>query len=389
LIRASVRGIGAVTPFGGLADALGALAAGRTAVRPIDRFDATRFPCTVAAPVDRWLDAEDRRVPMALEAARIAWEDADIRAPGRVGVFVGAESGRASFATVRGLARAAGGGRAFDHAAFGVHGRDYATRIDAAVVSPAAVAAALAGEFAASGPVETFSLACASGLAAIVEAVRAIRLGIVDVAVAGGVGADVDPLMIAGFGRLGALSARGASRPFDRRRDGFVVGEGAAFAILAAGDGRARVAGVARTLDACHLTMPDPAGDGAFRAMSTALADAGLDAVDAIQAHGTSTPQNDAVEAAAIARLLGNGVPVSSIKGAVGHWIAGAGAIGFLAAVHAVEHGVILPTAGLAEPDPRCAVRHVVGEALVRPVRSALVNAFAFGGANACAVVVA
>jgi 3-oxoacyl-[acyl-carrier-protein] synthase II len=242
-------------------------------------------------------------------------------------------------------------------------------------------------------------LACASGAAAIVEAVRALRAGECEVALCGGVGADVDPLMLAGFGLLGALSARGVSCPFDGARDGFVVGEGAAMIVLArddaggaAGDVGVELAGVGRSLDGYHLTAPDPEGDGAYRAMGAALADAGVDpaAVGYVQAHGTSTPLNDPVEVKALGRALGDAAArayVSSVKGAVGHWVAGAGAIGALCAIEAVRAGAIVPTAGLRAPDPACAARHVIGEGVRADVDVALANAFAFGGANACVVV--
>ena len=149
------------------------------------------------------------------------------------------------------------------------------------------------------------------------------------------------------------------------------------------------ISGVARSLDAYHLTKPDPQGGGAVRAMQGALADAGREFVDYIQAHGTSTPLNDEVEAKAIQQVFGTrwrDIHVSAVKGAVGHWIAGAGAIGFLCAAYAVGSGVLLPTANLKEPDPRCELRHVVGSALSLDIESAMVNAFAFGGANACLV---
>src|SRR5439155_13699205 len=123
-------------------------------------------------------------------------------------------------------------------------------------------------------------------------------------------------------------------------------------------------------------------------AMTLALKTAGLDAVDCVQAHGTSTPLNDEIEANAIRAVLGDRPHVSSVKGAVGHWVAGAGALGLLCAVHAVEQGEILPTAGLSNPDPRCELQHVLGKALRKPVASALVNAFAFGGANTSLAVV-
>ncbi|HVV83242.1 MAG TPA: beta-ketoacyl synthase N-terminal-like domain-containing protein, partial [Kofleriaceae bacterium] len=290
----------------------------------------------------------------------------------------------------------------FDHAAFGARARAFADVIDASVLSPSAIASALAGALGATGPVETVCLACASGAAAIVEAVRALRAGECDVALCGGVGADVDPLMLAGFGLLGALSARGVSCPFDAARDGFVVGEGAAMLVLsatredrawagAAGPG-VEVAGVGRSLDGYHLTAPEPEGDGAARAMTDALRDAGVDggAVGYVQAHGTSTPLNDPVEIEALGRVLGDALGrayVSSVKGAVGHWVAGAGAIGVVCAIEAVASGAIVPTAGLRTADAACAARHVVGEGVRADVEVALANAFAFGGANASVVV--
>lgn len=392
LRRVFVRGVGAVTPLG--ADwpvSLAALATGRTAVGPVTAFDVAGFPSTVAASVPL-PGGPDRRRFLATLAAREALAMARLEVPAaRAGVFVGAESGRATFATVLALARAAGGTREFDHRAFGQAARALAERIDASAVSPATVASALAEGFA-HGPSQTFSLACASGAAAIAEAARAIRLGECDAALCGGVGADLDPLMLAGFGLLGALSARGVSRPFDAHRDGFVVGEGAAMVVLGCEreGALAEVVGAGRSLDAYHLTAPEPAGDGAERAMRLALAQAGLSSVDYVQAHGTSTPLNDAVEAAALRRVLGPGLDqarVSSVKGAVGHWVAGAGAVGFLCAVEAVRSGTVLPTAGLSHPDADCALPHVLGAAQQRRCQSALVNAFAFGGANACLVV--
>jgi 3-oxoacyl-[acyl-carrier-protein] synthase II len=199
--------------------------------------------------------------------------------------------------------------------------------------------------------------------------------------------------MLAGFGLLGALSEKGCSRPFDARRDGFVLGEGAAFVVLSseAAGAAAELRGAGRSLDAHHLTAPEPGGEGAERAMRRALAESGLAAVDHVQAHGTSTPLNDAIEAAAIRRVLGTALAdahVSSVKGALGHTIAAAGALGLLCAVEAVVRGLVLPTAGLVEPDPECDLPHVTARALPRRVDAAMANAFAFGGAN-CSLVVA
>lgn len=400
-----VASVGAVTPLAAnWPESLSRLAKGESAVAPVEHFDVANFPCTVAAsvraqPPDSLSaapgDGDDRRLAMARRAAREAWmPDLAREVPAeRIGVFIGAESGRASLPTITALARAAGGGTKFDHRAFGENARALAARIDASVVSPAAVAAALTGEFGARGPAPTISIACASSGAAIVEATRAIRQGRCDLALAGGVGADVDPLMLVGFGKLGALSERGVSRPFDVKRDGFVVGEGAAMLVLtsrAVGSG-VEIAGLGRSLDAHHLTAPDPAGDGAVRAMRAALDDAGCQRVDYIQAHGTSTPLNDRVEARAIRTIFGDhtdDIYVSSVKGALGHWVAGAGAIGCLCAIAAVQ-GTILPTAGLHQPDRDCGLRHVMNTAVRTDsgLSAALVNSFAFGGANASIVV--
>ena len=394
--RVFVRGVGAITALGANWPAsLQALADGHGAVKSVTAFDVANFPSTVAAAIDDFTHVGDRRLALARVAAHEAWSDAGFDdnppAPGRVGIFLGAESGRAPFATLLGLTRAAGGGARFDHLQFGAGAAPLAAQFDASIISPAAVTSALARKFDAHGPAVTISLACSSGASAIAEAARAIRLGVCDVAICGGVGADVDPMMLAGFGRIGALTSRGLSCPFDVRRDGFAVGEGAAIVILAReqGDATVEVAGEGRSLDAHHLTAPDPEGDGAARAMRAALKAAGIDAVDYVQAHGTSTPLNDAVEALALQRVLGRHLErahVSSVKGALGHWIAGAGALGFLCAHAAVADGLVLPTANLRESDPACALPHVFERALRKTVDAAMVNAFAFGGAN-CSIV--
>ena len=394
--RVFVRGVGAITALGATWPAsLLALAEGRAAVGPVRGFDVTNFPSTVAAAIDGFEHIGDRRLALARVAAREAWRGAGFDdhppAPERLGIFLGAESGRAPFATLLGLTRAAGGGARFDHLQFGTEAAPLAAQFDASIISPAAVTSALAREFGAHGPAVTISLACSSGASAIAEAARAIRLGACDVAICGGVGADVDPMMLAGFGRIGALTARGLSCPFDVRRDGFAVGEGAAIVILSREQGAAtvEVAGEGRSLDAHHLTAPDPEGIGAARSMRAALTAAGLDGVDYVQAHGTSTPLNDAVEALALQRVLGRSLErahVSSVKGALGHWIAGAGALGFLCIHAALDVGLVLPTANLREPDPACALPHVFERALRKTVDAAMVNAFAFGGAN-CSIV--
>jgi 3-oxoacyl-(acyl-carrier-protein) synthase len=391
-MRVYVRGVGAITALGETwVDSLEPLSQGRSAIAPVLGFDVTDFPCTVAAAITAFDSTGDRRLALVKQALAEACQQADIdfaaTEPRRLGIFLGAESGRAPFATVHALTRAAGGGAHFDHALFAAQAGALLAQFDAAMLSPAAVTSALAQQYQAHGPAVTLSLACASGASAIAEAARAIRLGLCDVALCGGVGADIDPLMLAGFGRLGALSAKGVSCPFDVRRDGFVVGEGAAMVVLANQRGQAKVEilGDARSLDAHHLTAPDPKGLGAEQAMRGALKAAGLNAVDYIQAHGTSTALNDEIEARIITKVMGSSIEkthVSSIKGALGHWIAGAGALGFLGAYTAVAHGLMLPTAGLKNPDPSCPLPHVMHQVLQRKAHTAMVNAFAFGGAN-------
>lgn len=391
--RVFVRGVGAISGLGDTWTATAAeLAKGNRAIAPVVSFDAEGFSCRVASEIALPSHGGDRRQQLALHATREAWQASGADVGSRVGVFVGAESGRVSFATLIGLARAAGGGQHFDHGRFGVAARRFADTLAAAAVSPAAVASIIAGSVAASGPVETVCLACASGSAAIAEATRAIRAGDCDVAICGGVGADVDPMVFAGFALLDALSRREVSRPFDLLRDGFVVGEGAAIIILSRerGEATVEVMGVGLSLDAWRITAPEPEGTGAERAMRAALRDAGVQAVDYVQAHGTSTPLNDAMEARALRRALPGGEEaplVSSVKGALGHWIAGSGALGFLCAYEAVRSGRVFPTAGLERADPDCPLRHVMGAAVHADVQRAMVNAFAFGGAN-CSVVV-
>ncbi len=395
-----IAGVGAITPLGKTwKESVPKLLAGESAVRRVDTFDVSGFPSVTAAAIpNAWLpnagDCSDRRLALlkrATEEALAQVGTLDAQAS-RIGVFVGAESGRATVQTILALTKAAGVNAqqtAFDHGLFGKNAAALAPTIDAATVSPAAVTSWLARRVGAKGPCHTLSIACASGAIAIADGARSIALGLCDVAVCAGVGADVDPLMLVGFGKLGALSVKGKSCPFDSARDGFVVGEGAAVVILTRkrpeGDKALRVSGTGRSLDAHHITAPDPKGGGAERAMRRALGEAGRDRVDYIQAHGTSTQLNDVVESEAISRVFSEQVAapwVSSVKGGLGHWIAGAGALGTLCAVSALG-GQVIPTAGLVSPDSRCSLRHVlVGVDVKAKIRSCLVNSFAFGGAN-------
>jgi 3-oxoacyl-[acyl-carrier-protein] synthase II len=219
-----------------------------------------------------------------------------------------------------------------------------------------------------------------------------LRAGTCDAAICAGVGADVDPLMLAAFSRLGALSRRGRSSPFDGKRDGFVLGEGAAAIVLSIdrGDARAELAGGARSFDGGSLTAPEPDSDGARRAILGATSAAGSPRIGYVAAHGTATPAGDVAEAMALRAALGDdlaGARVGAVKGALGHWIAGAGTLGAVCAWHAVASGELLPTVGVTQIGDDCKLPHVLHEAAHAEVHAALASAFGFGGANACVVV--
>ncbi|MBI2373204.1 MAG: hypothetical protein HYV07_04330 [Deltaproteobacteria bacterium] len=395
--RAFIRSVGVVSPLGASwPETWAALLEGGTAIAPIRAFDTTGFPCQSAAEItDRshaWSSGR-RCMDLASQAANEAWNAAGrLSAPAsRIGIFVGAESGRPSFPTLVAIGKLGSPERngAFDHGRFGREGDALGPDLSASHLSPAAVASTLAKSFGARGPVRTFSVACASGSLAISSAARAIRLGVCDVAIAGGVGADVDPTCMAGFGLLSALSAKSTARPFDRDRDGFVLGEGAAMTVLASepGGSMVEVVGAGRSLDALSLTAPAPDGEGAARAMRAALAEAKLERVDHVEAHGTGTILNDAAEAAALAQVLGKSdFSVTSSKGALGHWIAGAGALGFASAHQAIVSGVIPAIAGLVEPDPELDLPLVMGRFRPSAVSTAMINSFAFGGVNSSIV---
>lgn len=248
------------------------------------------------------------------------------------------------------------------------------------------------------GPGFSIASACSTGAHSIGEAARLIQRGEADVMISGGTEAALVGLCLAAFKRMGALSRVGESRPFDTRRDGFVMGEGSAVLVLereehARARGAqiyARVTGYGASNDAFHITQPEENGRGAVEAMTAALRDAGLAPEDVgyVNAHGTSTPINDRVETLALRQVLGeDGPPVSSCKGAVGHTLGAAGAIEALACVEALRRGALPPTLGLEEIDPECAADHIAGAPREAPdLKVALSNSFAFGGQNATLV---
>jgi len=259
-------------------------------------------------------------------------------------------------------------------------------------------AAAVSIRFGWHGPSETITTACAAGAHSIGYAARLVASGRCDVAIGGSAEAGMTEVGIAAFSNMTALSTSGESRPFDIRRDGFVMTEGAGALVLEGWDHAvargARIygelAGSASTADAHHITAPIPGGSGAAACMTMAMEDAGItpESVGHINAHGTSTPLNDLAEADAITKVFGaHSVPVTSTKGITGHGLGAAGAIEAVAAVLSIQHRLIPPTVGYGEPDPDIYLDIVAGSARPWEPAPILSNSFGFGGHNGCLVI--
>jgi len=408
--RVVVTGVGAVTPFGvGAEAAVEGAYAGRSAIGPIRSFDASGFPTTFAAEAPEvdpapWLTGAhaqlaglvDRKGAWALAAASEALGSAGLPPgagdPERFGVSVGTEAGRPDLERVAAdYLRLAGGED--PRAAF-----EALDPLEVLANAPNVVAGLLAAVHDARGPNLTVSTACTSSAQSIGEALLRIREGEADVMLAGGTDALTDPFMLTGFSLLGALSERNddpatASRPFDRDRDGFVLGDGAGFLVVEAlGHARARgaaplaeLAGFGTSLSAYRITDSPPDGSGAYEAMLLALEDAGLTPadVDYVNAHGTSTPMNDPSETRAVRRLFGDDPPpVSSTKSVLGHLVAACGAVEAIVCVAALHRGLLPPTANFHTPDPDCPLDCVPHEPRPADVRVAISNSFGFGGSN-------
>ncbi len=398
-----VTGIGLLTPFGrGDGKTFDALVAGRSAIGPITRFDAAGQRSRIAAEVQD-LEAGDDLQPldlrtydrfqlMAVLAALDAVRDAALPADGlgeRAAVIIG--SGIGGIETIE-----------RNHEALAQRGPRRVSPYFIPSVIPNLGASLVAMRVGARGVCISPASACASGAHAIGEAMWAIRAGRVDVAVAGGAEAAVTPLGVAGFSAMRALSERNdeprrASRPFDRARDGFVIGEGAGVLVLesaehAAGRGarvRGVLAGYGASGDAHHITQPDPEASGMARSMAWALRDARVAAADVgyVNAHATSTPLGDRLEARAIHEVFGDRPPpVSSTKSAIGHLLGAAGAVEAAITVMALERGVLPPTLNQEERDAEIDLDVVPNEARGQQARVAISNAFGFGGTNATLV---
>ncbi|MCU1358154.1 MAG: 3-oxoacyl-ACP synthase [Acidimicrobiales bacterium] len=404
-----ITGLGALTPAGpDAASTVEAVLAARPAAGPITAWDAADQAVPFAASIPDfdptpWVDPRQaRRIDRVALFAIAAAEEALAQA----GLLVAAGEGPAvDPARVAVVIGTGVGGITSLEDQIAVRVERGPARVSPLLI-PMMMANAAAGLVALrhgfSGPSFCVSTACASGANSIGEGVELIRSGRVDVVVAGGAEASITPTAMAAFARMGALSRRvddpaTASRPFDRGRDGFVMGEGAGILVLESADHAerrgarplGRVAGHAATCDAHHITAPDPDGNAAVACMQLALDDAGVapGAVGHVNAHGTSTPLNDAAEAAALAKVFGSAGPaVTSTKGVTGHLVGAAGAVEAVLALAAATTGTVAPVANLVDPDVDPTVDLVIGVPRQIGPAPVLSNSFGFGGHNASLV---
>jgi 3-oxoacyl-[acyl-carrier-protein] synthase II len=401
--RVVITGLGAVSPLGNsVAELWAGLRGGKSGVGPIENIDVTGLASTIAGEVRGFdpslrMDAKeakkmDRFSQFAVYAAMEALGDAGL-AEGeleaeRTGVCLGTgQGGSASIEEAGARLVERGPGRVPPYTM--------------AKVLANFGAANVAIRLGATGPCQCIVTACAAGTDAIGTAMRWIREGYADLVFAGGAEASVTRLALASFCMIQALSTRNdapakASRPFDKGRDGFVMAEGSGVLVLEDYErAKARgariyceLAGFGTTCDAHHITAPDPEGVGAARAMSLAMADAGLrpEDVDYVSAHGTSTPLNDPIETKAIKRAFGARAPalkVSSAKSMLGHCIGASGALESIAVVKSIQESFVHPTINLDERDPECDLDYVPNVGVAMPVRAAIKNSMGFGGQNA------
>ncbi|MCC6749536.1 MAG: beta-ketoacyl-ACP synthase II [Deltaproteobacteria bacterium] len=405
--RVVVTGIGLVTPIGvGVDETWAALLAGRSGAGPISQFDPTGFPTTFACEVKnfdptRWMDNRlartvDRFVAFGVVAAELAKQDAGLEfgedEAERVGVFVG--SGMGGVHTIEET-----------HKVLLEKGPRKMSPYFVPAMIPNMAPGQISIRFGCKGPNLCQVSACSSGAHAVGDAYRCIQRDDADVMFAGGTEATISPLCVGGFNAAKALSKRNedptrASRPFDANRDGFVVGEGAGILVLEElGRAKRRGARIYAELvgyglngDAYHITAPAPEGEGAQRCMRMALRSAQIspEQVDYINAHGTSTRFNDALESMAIKRVFGDHaakLAVSSTKSMTGHLLGAAGGVETAVAAMTVFRSVIPPTINYETPDPECDLDYVPNQAREQSVRVAVSNSFGFGGTNACLVV--
>ncbi len=401
--RVVVTGVGLVSALGlGTETTWRNILEGESGIGPITRFDTAGFPCTFAGEVKnfdplRFVEPKTARrmdpfIQYAIAASYFAVEcsglEIDVTNRDRVGVYIG--SGIGGFSTIE-----------KEHANFLQRG----PRKISPFFIPSSIINLAAGQvsirFGAAGPNSATCTACSAGCHALGDSMRIIQRGDADVMIAGGAESAITPMAVGGFAAMKALSTRNdepqkASRPFDRKRDGFVIGEGAGILILEELEhARRRKApivaefvGYGMSGDAFHITAPPEHGTGAVRVMEATLKDAGVEPaqVEYVNAHGTSTPPNDRIETHAIKQVFGQHayrLAVSSTKSMTGHLLGAAGGLEAGITVLAIRDQVIPPTINLDEPDPQCDLDYVPHQARPAEIRYAMSNSFGFGGTNA------
>jgi len=401
--RVVITGLGLVTPLGiGVHETWNALCRGQSGIGEITRFDTTGFDTKIAAEVKNFnakdfLPKKDARrmhsfVAYAVAAARMAIEDAefiiDSTNADRIGVLTGCGLG--------GLSLLEETCRIVDQT-----GPKRVSPFFIPMMISNMAPGVISIQLGAHGPNASISTACAAGTHAIGDSFNIIKRGAADAMITGGVESVITPVCIAGFNAMKALSVRNhdpraASRPFDRDRDGFVVGEGSGIVILEALEHArqrnarilAEVIGYGMSGDGHHVAAPMPEGAGAAKCMQAALTDAGIAPaqVDYINAHGTSTPLNDLYETKAVKTVFGDhaySIPMSSTKSMTGHLLGAAGGIETVFTALTISRGIIPPTINLDHPDPECDLDYVPANARRSDVNIALTNSFGFGGTNA------
>ena len=405
--RVVITGLGVITAIGAGKEAFWeGLRTGTCGIKRVHKFDPTPYPTQFAAQLNvfdfspyidqKWLRRMDLTSQMAVSAAKMAVKDSamdlDQEDRERIGVVVGTAMAGHAFMLEQ-------------HDVYKEKGPMRINPFTALTVFPDAPASFISIELGLYGPSFSLATACSSALDAVGYAFNAIRKGELDVILMGGAEATVFPQAFSAFCMLRAMSQRnddpeGASRPFDKERDGFVLGEGAGMLVLedlehAKRRGAhiyAEIVGFGMTCDAYHMTAPEPSGRQATRAIQIALKDAGVKPTDInyINAHGTSTPLNDKTETMVIKQVFGQHaykVPVSATKSMIGHLIGAAGAVELIATTLAMEHQVIPPTINYEIPDPECDLDYVPNVARKATIDYALKNSFGFGGKNSALVI--
>jgi 3-oxoacyl-[acyl-carrier-protein] synthase II len=406
--RVVITGLGVVSPIGvGLSSFWDSTLQGKSGGGPITHFDTTDYPTKIAAEVKDFNPADymeakeikrtDRFVQFALAAASMAIEDAKLSPadedPEQVGVLVG--SGMGGLETFE-----------KQHTNLLQNGPRRVSPFFITMLIINMASGAISMRYGFKGPNSAAVTACASSSHAIGDAFKIIQRGDAEVMIAGGSEATITPLAVAAFSTMKATSTRNdeperASRPFDKDRDGFVMGEGAGVVVLESLEHSrkrgariyAEMAGYGLTADAYHITHPAPGGEGAVRAMRMAIRDAGLKPEDIgyINAHGTSTPLNDSTETAAIKTVFGEHaykLSVSSTKSMTGHLLGAAGGVELVASVMALKENLLPPTINYETPDPECDLDYVSNEPRPASLKAVLSNTFGFGGQNAVLCVV-